>query len=89
MQRRMLLYKLESLEDYAQYLQQHPAEVQALYEEILIHVTSFFRDPETFEQLKTKVFPPISQNKTADTPIRIWVAGCSTGEEVYSIAIFQ
>ena len=87
MQRRMLLYKLESLEDYAQYLQQHPAEVQALYEEILIHVTSFFRDPETFEQLKTKVFPPISQNKTADTPIRIWVAGCSTGEEVYSIAI--
>ncbi|MBD2067290.1 PAS domain-containing protein [Leptolyngbya sp. FACHB-671] len=87
MQRRMLLYKLESLEEYAQYLQEHPAEVQALYEEILIHVTSFFRDPETFEQLKTQVFPTISQNKTADTPIRIWVAGCSTGEEVYSIAI--
>lgn len=87
MQRRMLLYKLESLEDYAQYLQSHPAEVQALYEEILIHVTSFFRDPETFEQLKAQVFPTISQNKTADMPIRIWVAGCSTGEEVYSIAI--
>ncbi|MBD6620737.1 hypothetical protein FNW02_34510 [Komarekiella sp. 'clone 1'] len=87
MQRRMLLYKLESLEDYAKYLQEHPAEVQALYEEILIHVTSFFRDPETFEQLKVQVFPTISQNKSTNTPIRIWVAGCSTGEEVYSIAI--
>jgi two-component system, chemotaxis family, CheB/CheR fusion protein len=87
MQRRLLLYKLENLEDYAQYLQEHPAEVQALYEEILIHVTSFFRDPEVFEQLKTQVFPTISQNKSADAPIRIWVAGCSTGEEVYSIAI--
>jgi two-component system CheB/CheR fusion protein len=87
MQRRMLLYKLDSLEDYAQYLQAHPAEVQALYEEILIHVTSFFRDPEAFEQLKTQVFPTISQNKPPDSAIRIWVAGCSTGEEVYSIAI--
>lgn len=87
MQRRMLLYKLETLEDYAWYLQAHPAEVQALYEEILIHVTSFFRDPETFEQLKAQVFPVISQNKTAPTPIRVWVAGCSTGEEVYSLGI--
>lgn len=87
MQRRMLLYKFERLDDYARYLQEHPAEVQALYEEILIHVTSFFRDPETFEQLKTEVFPTISRDKNANTPIRIWVAGCSTGEEVYSIAI--
>ncbi|MBD2111386.1 MULTISPECIES: chemotaxis protein CheB [Cyanophyceae] len=87
MQRRMLLYKLDTLQDYAQYLQEHPAEVQALHDEILIHVTSFFRDPDTFEQLKTKVFSTINQNKAVDTPIRIWVAGCSTGEEVYSIAI--
>ncbi|WP_121969911.1 chemotaxis protein CheB [Leptolyngbya sp. BC1307] len=87
MQRRMVLYQIESLEDYAEYLQAHPAEVQALYEEVLIHVTSFFRDPEVFEQLKTQVFPTISQNKSAETPIRIWVTGCSTGEEVYSIAI--
>jgi two-component system CheB/CheR fusion protein len=86
-QRRMLLYKLEQLEDYAAHLQAHPAEVKALYEEILIHVTSFFRDPETFELLKTQVFPTITQNKSAEFPIRIWVAGCSTGEEVYSIAI--
>ncbi|BAZ36783.1 signal transduction histidine hinase (plasmid) [Calothrix sp. NIES-4101] len=87
MQRRMLLYKLNNLEDYAEYLQVHPAEVQALYEEILIHVTSFFRDTEAFEHLKEQVFPTISQNKSLDAPIRIWVAGCSTGEEVYSIAI--
>jgi len=85
--RRMLLYKLEQLEDYAAYLQAHPAEVKALYEEILIHVTSFFRDPEAFELLKTRVFPKITQDKLTDAPIRIWVAGCSTGEEVYSIAI--
>ena len=87
MQRRMLLYKLNSLSDYAEYLQAHPAEVQALYDEILIHVTSFFRDPEAFERLKEQVFPIISQNKSLNAPIRIWVAGCSTGEEVYSIAI--
>ncbi|NEU83459.1 chemotaxis protein CheB [Nostoc sp. UIC 10630] len=86
-QRRMLLYKLERLEDYAQYLQENPSEVKALYEEILIHVTYFFRDPEAFQLLKERVFPSIIQNKSPGLPIRIWVAGCSTGEEVYSIAI--
>ncbi|MEH2332346.1 chemotaxis protein CheB [Nostoc sp.] len=85
-QRRMLLYKLERLEDYAQYLQDNPAEVKALYEEILIHVTYFFRDTEAFKLLKEQVFPSFMQNKSV-LPIRIWVAGCSTGEEVYSIAI--
>ncbi|BCL35778.1 CheR family methyltransferase [Nostoc sp. MS1] len=86
-QRRMLLYKLDSLAAYAQYLQTHSDEIQALYEEILIHVTSFFRDPHVFEKLKTQIFPMISQNKGSDVPLRIWVAGCSTGEEVYSLAI--
>ncbi|MEG4808899.1 CheR family methyltransferase [Microcoleus sp. F8-D3] len=86
-QRRIVLYKLDSLEDYAQYLRHNSAEVTALYGEILIHVTSFFRDPEAFEKLKELVFPTITQNKSAETPIRVWVAGCSTGEEVYSIAI--
>ncbi|MHC5717137.1 MAG: chemotaxis protein CheB, partial [Nostoc sp.] len=86
-QRRMLLYKLERLQDYAQYLQDNLAEVKALYEEILIHVTHFFRDSEAFKLLKERVFPTIMQNKSAGLPIRIWVAGCSTGEEVYSIAI--
>jgi two-component system, chemotaxis family, CheB/CheR fusion protein len=86
-QRRMLLCKLEQLTDYAAYLQAHPAEVKALSEEILIHVTNFFRDPQAFELLKTKVFETITEHKSVEVPIRIWVAGCSTGEEVYSIAI--
>ncbi|KAF3886859.1 MULTISPECIES: chemotaxis protein CheB [Nostocales] len=85
-QRRMLLYKLERLEDYARYLQSNPAEVMALYQDCLIHVTSFFRDPESFNALKSLVFPVII-DKSPGTPIRIWVAGCSTGEEAYSIAI--
>ncbi|HBL61455.1 MAG TPA: histidine kinase [Cyanobacteria bacterium UBA8803] len=86
-QRRMLLYQLERLEDYARYLQSNAAEVTALYHDALIHVTSFFRDPESFNALKSLVFPVIIQDKTPGTPIRIWVAGCSTGEEAYSIAI--
>jgi two-component system CheB/CheR fusion protein len=85
--RRMLLYKLERVEDYAHYLQSNPAEVTALYQDSLIHVTSFFRDPESFNALKSLVFPVIIKDKTPGTPIRIWVAGCSTGEEAYSIAI--
>jgi two-component system, chemotaxis family, CheB/CheR fusion protein len=84
--RRMVLYRLETLENYATYLQGHGAEVQALYEDILINVTSFFRDSIAFATLASKVFPAIA-NRTPDAPIRIWVVGCSTGEEVYSIAI--
>jgi two-component system, chemotaxis family, CheB/CheR fusion protein len=86
-QRRMLLYRLERLEDYARYLQSNPAEVIALYQDCLIHVTSFFRDPESFDALKTLVFPAILKERSPGNPIRIWVAGCSTGEEAYSIAI--
>ncbi|MGH2413914.1 MAG: chemotaxis protein CheB, partial [Microcystaceae cyanobacterium] len=85
--RRMVLYKLERIEDYVQYLQNHPDEVQALYHEILISVTSFFRDPEAYQALKERVFPAIAKGKSVDLPIRIWVSGCATGEEVYSIAI--
>ncbi|MBD0303906.1 MAG: ATPase, partial [Tolypothrix sp. T3-bin4] len=85
--RRMVLYQIERLEVYATYLQKHPTEVQALYEDVLINVTSFFRDPQAFDALKTKVFPQITKDKSAGIPIRIWVAGCSTGEEAYSIAI--
>lgn len=86
-QRRMLLYKVEHLEDYARYLQSNQAEVMALYQDCLIHVTSFFRDSESFDALKSLVFPVIIKDKSPDTPIRIWVAGCSTGEEAYSMAI--
>ncbi|MBD2663803.1 signal transduction histidine kinase with CheB and CheR activity [Richelia sinica FACHB-800] len=85
--RRMVLYRLDKLEDYAQYLQNNPAEVTALYQDVLITVTSFFRDWEAFEALKTKVFPVLAEGRRPDSPFRIWVAGCSTGEEAYSIAI--
>ncbi|WP_293155811.1 MULTISPECIES: chemotaxis protein CheB [unclassified Microcoleus] len=87
MQRRMLLYKLDRIEDYAKYLQNTPAEVTALYHDVFIHVTSFFRDPESFKALSSKVFPAIVKDKPPQTPIRIWIAGCATGEEAYSIAI--
>jgi len=85
--RRMVLYQLERLEDYVKYLQDTPQEVEALFQDFLIHVTSFFRDPEAFQVLKEQVFPSIMLNRAPDDPIRIWVPGCSTGEEVYSIAI--
>ncbi|MFN6539721.1 MAG: chemotaxis protein CheB [Nostoc sp. EkiNYC01] len=85
--RRMILYKIEKLEDYVKYLQEHAEEVNALYQDVLIAVTSFFRDSEAFDALKTKVFPTITKDRTPESPVRIWVAGCSTGEEAYSIAI--
>ncbi len=85
--RRMGLINLNQLDAYVTYLQEHPDEVEKLYHDILINVTSFFRDPESFIALQQMVFPAICQNKSPDLPIRIWVAGCSTGEEVYSIAI--
>ena len=85
--RRMALARAEDLPAYLQRLEGDQAEALALYEDILIHVTAFFRDPEVFERLKTHVFPKILANKAAGVPIRIWVAGCSTGEEVYSLAI--
>ncbi|MFN6515830.1 MAG: chemotaxis protein CheB [Nostoc sp. CreGUA01] len=85
--RRMVLHKLENLEDYVKYLQDRPEEINALYQDVLITVTYFFRDSEAFETLKTKVFPTITKDRTPELPLRIWVAGCSTGEEAYSIAI--
>ena len=87
MARRMALQNLESLAEYQHYLQEHPAEVEALHQEILINVTSFFRDAEAFEALKQEVFPALLRGRDRHDPIRIWVAGCSTGEEAYSIAI--
>jgi two-component system CheB/CheR fusion protein len=84
----MALQRISSLKKYAQVLKQSPEEAQALAEDIFIHVTGFFRDPECFEALKKTVLPKLRRKGVAaDDPIRIWVAGCSTGEEVYSIAM--
>jgi two-component system CheB/CheR fusion protein len=85
--RRMILNKLDGLGEYAEYLRNNPTEVENLYQDILINVTSFFRDPEAFEALKEKIFPRIVEHRAADEPVRIWVVGSSTGEEAYSIAM--
>src|SRR5437773_299798 len=85
--RRMVLHKIEEPEIYIRQLRDHPGEVEALYHDILINVTSFLRDPSTFEALKSIIFPSIVDNRPSKTPIRIWVPGCATGEEAYSITI--
>lgn len=86
-QRRVLVHGLPGLREYADLLEQKPAEVNALGEEVLIHVTSFFRDPETFDVLKTSVYPRLLESRPRDACVRVWVPGCSTGEEVYSLAM--
>jgi two-component system, chemotaxis family, CheB/CheR fusion protein len=85
--RRMLLRKIETFSDYATYLQQNPRETEALYQDVLIHVTKFFRDPESYEALKEHVFPELVKDKPRYNAVRIWSLGCSTGEEVYSLVI--
>ncbi len=86
--RRMLLCGTESLSEYAYYLQTHPAEVDSLYQDLLINVTRFFREPEAFESLRATAWPEILKARgTASRPIRVWVPGCSTEEECYSLAI--
>lgn len=84
--RRMVLNTRESLRDYLAQLERDPAEVDALYQDILINVTSFFRNPDSFEALKVHVFPALVERNTG-APIRIWIPGCSTGQEAYSLAM--
>ncbi len=86
-ERRMGINQFEKLSDYVRYLEESPNEIQILYKEILIGVTSFFRDPEAYEIIKEKVLPEIANSKSPFDQIRVWVAGCSTGEEAYSLAI--
>ncbi|HTA88265.1 MAG TPA: chemotaxis protein CheB [Polyangiaceae bacterium] len=84
--RRMTLRHATTLASYLEALQADPVEAQNLQEDLLIHVTSFFREPESFSALKESVFPTLLEER-GDAPIRVWVPGCSTGEEVYSLAI--
>jgi two-component system, chemotaxis family, CheB/CheR fusion protein len=86
-QRRMVVHKIESLEEYLKFLQQNPAEVKALYQDMLINVTSFFRNPTVFESLKALVYPAILKSMLRDATIRVWAPGCASGEETYSLAI--
>lgn len=85
--RRMGLNHIDSHEMYVRYLRENPVEVEALFRELLIGVTSFFRDIESFEVLKTSILPQLLEGMKQDATFRAWVPGCSTGEEVYSLAI--
>ncbi|ADZ10497.1 MCP methyltransferase, CheR-type [Methanobacterium lacus] len=85
-QKRMKTCQVDEICDYLEYLHENPDEIHLLYNELLINVTQFFRDPEAYESLKSKFFINILEAKDDDV-IRIWVPGCSSGEEVYSIAI--
>jgi two-component system CheB/CheR fusion protein len=85
--RRTVLHTKTSLADYAEFLERDRTEVEALYHDLLVNVTSFFRESETFEALKSTVFPALLTGRDPHAPIRVWVAGCSTGQEAYSLAI--
>ena len=82
----MALSRLIDVDAYLRYLREHPPEATALCQDLLIHVTRFFRDPDSFKALEAHAFPDIMFERS-DEPIRIWVPGCATGEEAYSVAI--
>jgi len=87
-ERRMAVQQIDALDDYVKYLQQTPAEVEALFRDLLIGVTNFFRDPEAFQALEEQIIPRLFAGKpAAGGTVRVWSTGCSTGEEAYSIAI--
>jgi two-component system CheB/CheR fusion protein len=86
-QRRMQVIQTTKLEDYVEQLQKDPDEVRALFRDLLIGVTSFFRDPAAFRSLEALVIPQLFEGRGADEEVRVWVTGCSTGEEAYSIAM--
>jgi two-component system CheB/CheR fusion protein len=83
----MALHQISKLKDYLKYLQEKPKEVEALFNDLLIGVTSFFRDPEAFEILSEKGISSIISTKSSGDTIRVWIPGCSTGEEAYTLAI--
>jgi two-component system, chemotaxis family, CheB/CheR fusion protein len=85
--RRMAVRKVHDVASYLEVLKHDPAEVRSLYDDLLIRVTSFFRDEGSFDELKAIAFPEILKQKAPGAPIRAWVVGCATGEEVYSLAI--
>ena len=86
-ERRMQVHKINSIDDYVRLLQGNEQEANVLFKELLIGVTSFFRDPASFESLKTPHLYDLIKNKPENSPLKIWVPGCSSGEEAYSIAI--
>jgi two-component system, chemotaxis family, CheB/CheR fusion protein len=86
-QRRMIVHKMEKLEEYVRYIQSNSSEIKALYQDMLINVTSFFRNPPMFDALTAVVFPSLMKLRSADTAVRVWTPGCASGEETYSVAM--
>ena len=86
-ERRMGIHQIDKIDTYVRFLQSNPQEVELLFRELLIGVTSFFRDPEVWEQLKAEVLPALLANSKPNQALRAWVPACSTGEEAYSLAI--
>ena len=86
-QRRMQVLRIETVQRYIRQLRDEPRERELLFQELLINVTEFFRDPAAFEVLETSLLPTLIADKTDIDQIRVWIPGCATGEEVYSIAI--
>ncbi|GLG01263.1 hypothetical protein Alches_13020 [Alicyclobacillus hesperidum subsp. aegles] len=89
LKRRMGIENIPDVEQYLELLQTHPESVQDLHKDLLIGVTSFFRDPKAFQIIYEQVLPQIFANRAREREVRVWVAGCSTGEEAYSIAILM
>jgi two-component system CheB/CheR fusion protein len=87
LQRRMTLRGIESLDEYATLIESDPVELASLHQDFLVRVTEFFRDPDSSEALRQHVFPALRDRRSSRQPIRIWVPGCATGEEVYSVVI--
>jgi two-component system, chemotaxis family, CheB/CheR fusion protein len=85
--RRMIVHKMDRLADYVKYVLTNAPEVKALYQDMLINVTSFFRNPKVFEAMETEVFPNILKHRQPDSTLRVWTPACSSGEETYSVAI--
>ena len=86
-ERRMSIHQIDRIAAYVRYLQENPQEVELLFKELLIGVTSFFRDPAAWEQLQGEAIPALLAGRPAGGVLRAWSAGCSTGEEAYSLAI--
>src|SRR5262249_21193060 len=85
--RRMQVVQTEDLEQYLIFLRENVEEVQALFNDLLISVTSFFRDPEAFRALASEVMPRLFERENHEESLRVWVPGCATGEEAYTITI--
>ena len=86
-QRRMQVLAFANMPSYIAHLRDHPAEIEALFKELLIGVTHFFRDPEAFDLFEHQILPELMASKTSGDALRVWVPGCATGEEAYSIAM--